>query len=725
MIHTLSRRRFLLRGLAVSCSALVLGGCGGADASATSEADADAEAIRKTGPVTPVPTPTPATFSWRRLPVGAGGYVTGIDIAPDGTKVCRCDSSGAYIWRGDRWQPLLTMKSMPEGHWGGDIGAPGVYDIAVAPSNSATIYVCVNGRVYRSDNGGTNFTLTSLPQIAASFNDNYKFYGRKMVVDPSDRLTLFVGSQVGPAWVTRDGGLTWSNLSPPAPANSSGVRLAVSGEALYLHTCGVGVFLSVDKGVTFRPLGGPAQARHIAAGAGILWITDSAGNLQRYKNGQWTIAITGGDQKTIAIARDGRIAVGGFGGGTRWSTDGETWSAPQFQPMPRKANDIPWLAWTNEAYMSSGGAAFDTDGSYWYAEGIGIWRAILPKSGDFEWESRSIGIEQLTSTGFLVPPSGKPLYLAWDRPVFKIDDLTQFPTQHGPNAKSSIVCGWSADFAPENPRVVVLLANWTGVEQSSISYDGGGSWSQLPTMPSEISAGGKVGGSIAVASQTNFVVCPSNNGRPYFTKNGGQTWQPCGIPSMPGTGETGFGSAYYFHRFILTADKSASGTFYLYNNKLGLLRSRDGGESFSLIFAGQITDWTQYHAKLAAVPGKAGHLLFSAGQQDGPAPAWMPLTRSIDGGATWVGFKDTQEVHTFGFGAPAAGRDYPAIYIVGYVKGIWGVYRSDDEGVSWVALGSYPLDIGDSVVGISGDPNIFGRVYVAFGGSGAAYGGYS
>ena len=51
---------------------------------------------------------------WQTL-VGAGGFVDGIDVAPDGTMVVRTDTYGAYIWNGTEWQQLVTATSMPAG----------------------------------------------------------------------------------------------------------------------------------------------------------------------------------------------------------------------------------------------------------------------------------------------------------------------------------------------------------------------------------------------------------------------------------------------------------------------------------------------------------------------------------------------------------------------------------------------------------------------------------
>src|ERR1700693_1124005 len=60
---------------------------------------------------------------WHTLLLGAGGLITGFDIAPDGTMVCRTDEYGCYRWSGttstvtnpsDKWVQLVTPASMPK-----------------------------------------------------------------------------------------------------------------------------------------------------------------------------------------------------------------------------------------------------------------------------------------------------------------------------------------------------------------------------------------------------------------------------------------------------------------------------------------------------------------------------------------------------------------------------------------------------------------------------------
>jgi hypothetical protein len=95
---------------------------------------------------------------------------------------------------------------------------------------------------------------------------------------------------------------------------------------------------------------------------------------------------------------------------------------------------------------------------------------------------------------------------------------------------------------------------------------------------------------------------------------------------------------------------------------------------------------------------------------------------STDGGVTWRTIPHALEVVDFGFGKPMASSDYPAIYVVGWVNGVYGIWRSDDEAASWINIGKYPNNSIDKITVINGDMNVYGTVYVGFGGSGFAYG---
>ena len=78
------------------------------------------------------------------------------------------------------------------------------------------------------------------------------------------------------------------------------------------------------------------------------------------------------------------------------------------------------------------------------------------------------------------------------------------------------------------------------------------------------------------------------------------------------------------------------------------------------------------------------------------------------------------EPYAIGFGAAAPGQSYPAIYMVGWVNGVYGIWQSINEAQSWTQIGTYPNGSLDTITTISGDPNVYGKVYVGFAGSGYA-----
>jgi hypothetical protein len=77
-----------------------------------------------------------------------------------------------------------------------------------------------------------------------------------------------------------------------------------------------------------------------------------------------------------------------------------------------------------------------------------------------------------------------------------------------------------------------------------------------------------------------------------------------------------------------------------------------------------------------------------------------------------------------GFGAPVVASGPVAVFLYGRANGgaQTGLFRSDDDGATWQLISSFPGGSYAEVNAISGDPDIPGRVYVAFGGTGFVQG---
>src|SRR5262249_38179637 len=89
---------------------------------------------------------------------------------------------------------------------------------------------------------------------------------------------------------------------------------------------------------------------------------------------------------------------------------------------------------------------------------------------------------------------------------------------------------------------------------------------------------------------------------------------------------------------------------------------------------------------------------------------------------TWTAVPNVLEVLAFGFGKELLGSSYPTIFIAGWVGGVYGIWRSDDEAQSWTQISDFPLGSLDAVKAVEGDKNVYGTVYIGFNGSGYAYG---
>ena len=80
------------------------------------------------------------------------------------------------------------------------------------------------------------------------------------------------------------------------------------------------------------------------------------------------------------------------------------------------------------------------------------------------------------------------------------------------------------------------------------------------------------------------------------------------------------------------------------------------------------------------------------------------------------------DAQRLGFGKAAPGHAYPALYVTGQTRsGASGVFRSDDTGQTWVRINDDAHQYGYSGQEVTGDPRIYGRVYMGTNGRGIFY----
>lgn len=690
--------------------------------------------------------------SWKPVHIGGGGWLVGIDIAPDGSRVARADVYGAYLWKNGAYQQLVTAKSVPALE--ADINVtsfnPGVFEIIFAPSNSNRLYMIWNNFVHRSDDKGTTWKKTNSQKFTdAAANGTYRMYGRKMAVDPANQDVVYASTPATGVIVSTDAGVTWTAVTALGTGTNAGYCIVfdpsssvVGGktQGIYIAKSGTGVYRSTDGGATFTLLSSsPTTFGHMAIGSdGKVYVTDAvqgtSQTLYKFISGAWSTVTVGTGVATryafgVAVdpANPAHIVVSNDAGGLSASFDyGATWTA--FRPWTQKSSDIPWLAPTNPFYMSCGRIAFDPTASnkLYHAAGVGVWYGTPPASSSstVDWFMETKGIEELVANRIVTPPYGAPMFVSWDFGIFRLPDVDAFPATYGPVA-GTVCAAWDVDWAPATPSFLACISNITSSEQSAYSTDGGKTWTQFASKPAHVTdANKRIGGGMAVLDTNNILWFPSNNCPPYRTADRGATWTEMtfsGVSNDPAT-VTGWGASHSAKRHIVCADRVTAGVAYAYNYQLpGLFKTTDYGVTWTLVFSGAITTNSSNNGWLEAVPGYAGHLFFANGPQSGTVGNVLgqAFRRSTDGGATWTDVPNVKEVYAFGFGKGSG--TYPAIAIYGAVNGVFGVYLSDDNCATWTSYGGFPNDSLDFVSSVSGDNNLIGRVYVGFNGSGFLY----
>ncbi len=97
------------------------------------------------------------------------------------------------------------------------------------------------------------------------------------------------------------------------------------------------------------------------------------------------------------------------------------------------------------------------------------------------------------------------------------------------------------------------------------------------------------------------------------------------------------------------------------------------------------------------------------------------IWHSTDNGSTFTKLSGVTSADSIGFGMAASGQSYMALYMLGIVNGVHGIFRSDDVGTSWTQINDSQHQFGSTCC-ITGDPRIHGRVYVGTNGLGIFYG---
>ncbi|MCC2687101.1 MAG: hypothetical protein K0R75_4000, partial [Paenibacillaceae bacterium] len=243
------------------------------------------------------------TYEWGAVPVGGGGYVTGLSVHPldAGIVYARTDVGGAYAWDpvGGRWLPMLDEFADNDDYY--------VEALAVDPTagGKQNVYVALgNGPsrdVLRSDKRGAagSWTATGLPANVKIYgNADFRWAADRLAVDPNKPGRVWFGTRENGLYMNADIAASsrehslWKQIPPGAvPAgvgkadlrgtdkvgitfvafdSTGGTDAEGNTKVMYVGVFGNGVYRSTDGGASFEYLADspayPVQGKVDAAG---------------------------------------------------------------------------------------------------------------------------------------------------------------------------------------------------------------------------------------------------------------------------------------------------------------------------------------------------------------------------------------------------------------------------------------------------------------------------
>ena len=150
----------------------------------------------------------------------------------------------------------------------------------------------------------------------------------------------------------------------------------------------------------------------------------------------------------------------------------------------------------------------------------------------------------------------------------------------------------------------------------------------------------------------------------------------------------------------------SGGTFYV---------STNSGATFTATAAtGLPTSGTVF---IKAMPGHAGDIWLAGGSSTNSG-----IWHSTNSGATFTKLANVSAAQNIGFGKAAPGQTYMALYTIATIGGVQGIFRSDDAGANWIQINDSQHQWGNIGQAITGDPRVYGQVYVGTNGRGIIYG---
>lgn len=383
----------------------------------------------------------------------------------------------------------------------------------------------------------------------------------------------------------------------------------------------------------------------------------------------------------------------------------------------------------------------------WFNSGTGVFVSEKFTKDDRSFVDCCKGIEETVHLNVYSPVEGpvQVLDIVGDLGGFAFTDVDQpcensFADEEGNRYITCI----NADFSDIHPETVIVTprGNWRGKTKGGLilSHDYGITFDRLP-LPFGISAylderfhdierPNVNSGWVALSSDCNNVVYCVAEGIDLYMKgivtsnDLGKSFQKTVIINKNGEDISGSDS-----HMKVYSDRTEADVFYGFGDEMRLFISKDKGCTFNEIESGlRIPDLnlglidTANGTEIRGDAGKTG--VFYAALGDA---GLYKLCFNIGELSVKVQklTKEGEKVYRLGLGLLSPGSDYrkddKALYICGIIQGIYGFFRSFDDGKTWEKINDDMQQFGD-INSIDGDCRTFGRYFIATGSFGVKYG---
>lgn len=656
-------------------------------------------------------------YKWGNVPLGGGGFVTGLIIHPADPKIkyIRTDVGGAYRWNpeNEEWIPITDWLGKDKVTWYGIDG------MAIDPNNKDIVYMCCgdSGRpsdVLKSYDRGETWEETGLCKNFLG-NGACRDWGECIMVDPNNSDIVYCGTRWHGLYRSFDGAKTWECVeSVPKGVSDVGIRVVLidknSGkdgrsQKIYVASAKEGLYASMNGGETFEKVeGAPISiARGCVFDDGRLIVSSTEG-VFIYDGKDWKdvspvpglkykgIDVDPRNNNRIVCACDINQGMSCMNLPIYFSEDcGETWRYMNDPDICKKNYTIKW--WPGYYFSSDTSCirfGLEKENDVWFTDWYGTWVTDDITADVVNWTTKIKGHEEIVAFTMISPPEGEARFITGvaDNDGMRYVDIHDYPPERRPLATNGL------DFCESDSNFIAAIGaiHNGAIGEMGYSEDNGITWKKMINWDDN-----EKGLRIAVNPKNPDNMCAMIiNGTPRFTTNRGRYWHYSkGTPADMITSYWGaFGQ--------VISDRVADGVFYVLC-KQGLYRSKDCGAHFEQL------EGVAGKGSVKTLPYHEGEIWY--GNDEG-------MFRSADFGDTWEKLPRIEEAYSFDFGKGLEEGEC-ALYIYGIIDGQLGKFRSDDYGKTFVCIDD-GLPRGKAV-GICADRKVYGRIYMSTGGRGFYY----